>query len=319
MDLRTYYKILGSKLTAKILGMMIVVWGVYKISDDWLCVFSDPKSLPPIVYADGAINYTLIDSNILIQKSGSEKYSPEVRKYYSQHWVLNFPNIVKCIDASTHGTCDEYKLIYHEPVYNTEANNLLVYLKIPETNLLKVEADRRHDDVLHLFLNGKYQDYDSYSNIHYSRNEIECRKDIEIVPGLFKLRDMTEDERKLVPKQYSSFKNNFCLPQNRPHINETGLINDSDSKTFFNIGKPPSVDRFLLYDGNISIGDGRCRISKNGNPANCTFTIWLPKERYALLQFTNTHLEQLPLIYKKIVKLINHATVKIEWREKVND
>jgi len=289
--LKRLYQILGPKLTTQILGLIAVVWGIYNISDDLAWLFEGPKSLPPVFYADGSVKYTLIDSNIrTIEESDPNNKWRTIYKDYDQHWILRFPDFIECEEENRDGTCDEYQSKIFPPVYSAEANDLWIFLKAPELEFLPKDGDRFGDETVTVIFRANYEDYDSYSSTHFRNNEIQCRKDVEILPGFFKLRDMNEEERKEVPEEYSSFNDSYCLSQNNPKRNTgTGLIDGSGNRLNFSISGSSRVDRFALYDGNRPIGEGSCILSADGSPNNCSFHFWLPQERRVSVQFKSNY------------------------------
>lgn len=317
MSLKTYYRILGPKLIARMLGVIVVVWGIYKVSDDWVWLFEGPKSLPPVFYADGSVKYTLIDSIIGREEPDPDNKGRTVYKHYDQHWILRFPDFIECEEENRDGTCDEYQSKIFPPVYSAEANNLWIFLKAPELEFLPKDGDRFGDETVTVIFRANYEDYESYSKTHFRNNEIECRKDVEILPGFFKLRDMTEDERKEVPEEYSSFSNSYCLSQNNPKRNTgTGLIDGSGNRLNFSISGSSRVDRFALYDDDRSIGEGRCLLSADGSPNNCRFNFWLPQERRVSATFKSNYTSEIIQIYRKISTYVDQVSIDIKWREK---
>lgn len=254
-------------------------------------IFADRLSAPgfegPVAYADGSVEYALIDR--LVYKRGA----PDG---YYEKWVLRFPGLVECKSASGNGRCSYYeprRILPEAPDEKNRELRLRLYLpsldfvdpneKVERRNVVDLRIDNSSKKFKEDVAPGHLES--SFRGSFRRSYEIKCVKNLEIVPGLFELREPTPEERSRKPGDYKKVSGQKCNPGSAFPVTYYSLYSDD--------GEPR--------------GGGKC---VKGDDLNCAFTIWLPQGRTAGLSFSDKHLRDIPEIYKKIAEKLIQATDK---------
>lgn len=268
--------------------------------------------IDPIAYGDGSVEY--------IVRTKSFVGRGKVENEYYEDWVLRIPNSVQCLEADRNGFCSDYlpeKLV--SDFGDGPIPTLNLYLKLPNLEPLKDRFIRTSPNVLNIYFGvGSFNIYGTdtgvfkpggggFANTHKIQTEIKCRKDQEIAPNLFRLRDATLTEKKAYGNKYKNMWDDKCISSRFSKRSEYALYGEADKR----------------------IGYGGCnfdpqKTNEFTKSHSCSFFIWLEQERRVQYSFHASHLKNLPEIYKKTVKFLNEATIlekstNLRWRPSDND
>ncbi|HKL46642.1 MAG TPA: hypothetical protein VJ906_10430 [Roseovarius sp.] len=253
---------------------------------------------PPIRHADGTTEFRLINSGPDLIDGTSD----------DQHWVLRMPAGLWLHFPDEGRTAQQKK---DNPDYPYNLSFTMIVL-LPDFAFVQEPYEGSRKDNLRVRIDSPIVPYGSgrfeggaglaFSARHDLKANFNCRKDTEIGPGVFRLRDPNEDE-----------------------IREMGDIYGTDprrgpSRFFF----PPRctgeslqghrLEQVAVYDaaGNPT-GHGTCThpLETDTNPdayTSCVFWFWLPLERELQLSLSGEHVPQLQSIHTRLADLIWHAT-----------
>jgi len=254
-----------------------------------LWVFNKPLRYDSITYDDGTVEYRLIDGGKDITRGNAD----------DQHWVLRFPKGLR-VES------------FEEMILRTRKRDLLpingrsgynisldFMIRLPDFTDVTGEYPSLKDDTLKVDLRYQYKEYgsgsyqkrgNSFSSRHDQNTNLECRKDKEILPGLFQLREPTEAEHQLIREEYGSEARRFFTDGCR-------LDDPKDKKySVYDVSEGPS-------------GMGNCRRYKASSEwGDCSFRFWLPQNRMAVYHFSEEYLTQIHVIHTYVVDLLTEAT-----------
>ena len=128
----------------------------------------------------------------------------------------------------------------------------------------------------------------SFTQLMKHNYEIHCTKDSQVYPGIYVLRDRTEQEKKAIREKY-----------NRP------------SMFFGKCSSEASRSRvFAFYnESGVIYGGGECY----GNGYNlCDLKLWLPQKRIVTYYLRYNYLKNIQAIHQKVVELVSDMTVDIK-------
>ena len=249
----------------------------------------EPIRYDPVVYEDGSTEYRLINAG-KDRIRGNED---------DQHWVLRFPKglYVKSLEE------DIVRLNKKPPgpqfLYNRDIRFVVT---LPDFTYLTDSYSRSRSDLLKVHWTGEevkygmgtYQEHDSsFSSRHDAYTNFDCRKDEEVIPGLFKLRDPTDAEIQAMRDKYG--------PREYFYDDVCGVTD-------------PMFTHYSVYDtSGRPIGRGDCYPLKKldesyGEKGQCTFRFWQPQSREISYSFRKQYLPQIHDIHAGVVDLISAAT-----------
>ena len=242
----------------------------------------DKLKYDPVVYDDGSVEYRLINNGRDLKRGTGD----------DQHWVLRFPKELDVFTYEGQGEIINENLKPFEGIYN---HNLYFYMMLPEfsmeqrrnsyeeLNLLRVSLsaieDKYVSEVGKTQTSGFFIRQDVYTNR-------ECRKETEIIPGLFKLRDPSASEKKVMYEVYG---------EEARYYDERGC-GASD----------PTVTDYSFYTpSGRPIGTGNCY---HRGKELCFFYVWLPYSRTAHYSFHRKYLMQIHDIHQSVINLLETVT-----------
>jgi len=238
----------------------------------------------PVVYEDGSVEYRLIYVGRDLERGTRD----------DQHWVLRFPKELDVVPFEQRTEFERRNLKPFAGVYNYD---LHFYVNLPEFTLVKSRDSYDDINLLEVALNAseiKYGEYgvdsnkkqtSSFSSRHDLSTKRRCRKDTEIIPGLFSLRDPSASEIQAMYDEYGE--------DARHYVTGCGSFN-------------PKVTDYSFNDpSGRSWGTGYCR---NQNVRECTFRVWLPYSRTAIYRFNHKYLTQIHDIHQGVINLLKTAT-----------
>ena len=270
------------------------------------------RFIDPIVHGDGSVEYTIRERHFLGRR--------DIEDGYYEDWVLRIPNSVKCLEADKEGFCIDYlpeKLASGFGDGDWPAFSL--HLRLPNLEPLKEPFVWTFPNILRIyFSSSSFEEYGTnsdvfkpggggFANSHKIQTEIRCKKDEEIAPNLFMLRDATLAEKQAYGNKYKYVWDDKCISSRFGKRGEYALYGEAGKR----------------------IGYGNCnfdpaQIKEFSKTHNCSFFIWLEQERKVQYSFHASHLRSLPEIYKMTAQFLNDATVlekstNLRWRPSDNE
>jgi hypothetical protein len=254
----------------------------------------NPQLYPPIKHADGTTEYRLINAGEDRIKGTSD----------DQHWVLRMPAglWVKSMDE---GRTEEQKRENPDYPYNL---NFAMIIGLPDFDIVEDPFEGSLKDVLDVSVDAPIFRFGSggfdgppdgsFSRRHDLLANYNCRKDKEMGPGVFWLRQPSESE-----------------------VREMAEIHGSDPlRGLSQYFTPPECylssarQAFAVYDqSDLPIGYGDCRLQPGSRDVlsdddYCAFWFWLPVERKIQFQLRGKYVPQLQSIYEHVAGLLLEAT-----------
>ncbi len=239
----------------------------------------------PVVYEDGSVEYRLIYKGRDLERGTRD----------DQHWVLRFPKELGVVPFEQRTEFERRSPKPYAGVYNYD---LHFYVNLPEFTLVKSRDSYDDINLLRVALNasekiygtGVYKKHTSNFSSTFDRSvNLSCRKDTEIIPGLFSLRAPNASEKQTMYDKYGKDARNF--------VNGCGMY------------MAKSLAKLTDYSFNDpsgrSWGTGFCR---NQKIRECTFRVWLPYNRTAIYRFNHKYLTQIHDIHQGVIDLLKTAT-----------
>jgi hypothetical protein len=198
--------------------------------------------------------------------------------------------------------------------------NLDLIVGLPDFAFLDDPYIRTNDDLLRVRVHSKEvrygtEDETSPLTSFFAQSDVlanyKCRKDVEIFPGIFTLRQPTQLEIETTGKRplYSTKSEgpmgSYPFPPVCDKYNERFK---DDPNAGFKISA-------VVYDsGERPVGEGHCMLKKSvdrviTNSENCGFRFWLEQNREVTLRFHGKHLANIAEYYQKTAELLTQATV----------
>ena len=260
--------------------------------------------MKPVIYADGTVEYTLVDPVSQNRKPKSELNS----------WVFRFLDVVECIQPGQGLLCKESKQKRHPPKFLGKKNpnrTLQFYLNIEDYLLTKIDEPVNSSTsalvtilgiprpLYKKRLNGKYNGQIEEYGFGVPVERDGCKISTEVAPNFFLLRHLKESE---LPDYLAKFPNGRmrCL-----RLSERGRQNAYR----------------LINSSGYQVAKGTCQHthfnSRSTSPLVCSITLWFPQGLTGLITFEAKHLKKFPEIYRSVVEFFNEATV-VEKSENLN-
>jgi len=239
----------------------------------------------PVVYEDGSVEYRLIYKGRDRERGTRD----------DQHWVLRFP---KELDVIIPEPQAEFERVSPKPYAGNYNYKLRFYVNLPEFTLVKSRESYDDINLLSVVLyasekkygTGVYKKHTSSFSSTVDRSvNLSCRKDTEIIPGLFSLRAPNVSEKQAMYDKYGKDAQNFVKGCGMYMAKSLAKLTD------YSFNDPSGR----------SWGTGYCR---NQNVRECTFLVWLPYNRTAIYSFNHKYLTQIHDIHQGVIDLLKTAT-----------
>jgi hypothetical protein len=262
----------------------------------WWSSYQQSLGIPPRENADGTIDYTLVDPEAHI--NGIEK--PPVRK----EWVLRFPKDVY-ISGVEQKKVRRFEINGVSLRTDQDPNrSFSFYLNFEDFSFLGEERQSDDPDVLRVRLESEYLKYGivaekpghtSYAERHFALFDRNCTKEKELAPGVFKLRQSTQEEVRRAVARISSSPE--IVSRYKPELEPRCYIStDSIRISLYNLQNKP-------------VGSGLCWERDDETIGQCNLTIWLSSNRMAGLFFKQVKIGQLQEAYEAVARMLAQATV----------
>ena len=279
-----------------------------------------PPIVDPVFYADGSVEYTLIN-----RPNKNLKNPTKLSK-----WVLRFNDLIECRKVGSHGVCENYKSKVILPRFRKDPTravmywNLTVrdfsfvgYLDNEEENFLKETMWVSPSERFEPLFKKRPEGYTKYLTGLNKRQSLEegfgrlggwnpCKVAKKLTQKFHILRQPTSQE--IIEESYRA-------------LGSAGSQSVNDCRYVRHDNKRFNKDGFRLVrdDGRqIAIGDcSKFNPNKQKKTTSCSFRVWLPYERLVSVKFDRQHVAKFPEIYENLVQFFKDATV-VEKSENLN-
>ena len=258
--------------------------------------YQQSLGIPPRENADGTIDYTLVDPEAHINGIGQ----PPVRK----EWVLRFPKDVY-ISGVEQSKVRRFEINGVSLRTDEDPNrSFSFYLNFEDFSFMGEARQSENPDVLRVRLLSEYLKYGivaekpghtSYAQRHFAHNDRNCTKEKELAPGVFQLRQATQEEARDAISQAAS---------------------PAQLTSRYNLELEPKCNiqsnsiRISLYSlDNKPVGAGLCHERDNETVGECRIRLWLPQNRLAVFFFSQTRIGQLQEAYEAVSRILARSTV----------
>lgn len=250
--------------------------------------FNKPLRYDSITYDDGTVEYRLVNGGRDRTRGNGD----------DQHWVLRFPEGLRVESFEEYIQRTRKRDLLPRKGRSGYNRSIELFVRLPDFANVTGEYPSLEDNTLRVDLeswnkeygSGSYQKWgSSFSSKHDKTTNFECRKDKEILSGLYQLREPTEAEHQLIREEYGSEARRFT----------DGCRLDD-----------PKDNKYSVYDASgrpNGMGDCRQR-SGSSEWGKCRFRFWLPQNRMATYSFSEQYLTQIHEIHTFVTDLLNEAT-----------
>jgi len=282
----------GKVLIAAAVIVAGLAWMFWSLRDP------NPQLYPPIRHADGTTEFRLINSGPDLTDG-----TPD-----DQHWVLRMPAGL-WVHTMDEDRTEQQKKDNPDYPYNRSFSMIVglpdfEFVQDPYEGSLKDNLRVQIDSTIVPYGSGRFEGGAglAFSARHDLKTNFNCRKEAEIGPGVFRLRDPNDEEIREMGEIYGTDPrrgpSRFFFP---PECNSVGLLGQRR-------------EQFAVYDGaGKPTGHGTCThpLETNTDPdayASCVFWFWLSLERELQLSLSGEHVPQLQSIHTRLADLISSAT-----------
>lgn len=326
-------RILDSKRNRAILFIAVAVpFLLYKFGAfDRLFAPAPVISPPPQVLNDGSVRYTM-------KVKASRKRPPGLNYGYDKGtdtWVVRLKDVAACETPGDDDICRKWSFTVKEPHFKPWDNgggvHFWFWLKWPglTPGPSATEIQRSNPDYIDVSTTGPIRDnpprHDPVTNKYTglgsgSAEEVNsiCRMDVEVSPGLMRLREATQAERdSVVIPDY--LKERPCLNQNYRLYGDgkgTAIVGRGGTTVMrISPGSLPAEQRYIYYDRDGAWRTaGYCALDdETKEQTYCKFQLYLTPRRNIEITFNARHLGDFRAIHDGVLDFMKNTTEAFDW------